>query len=197
MVVLDAAKQCHNGLEEALQSGCDAHTFFIVCADEPGLVDVDADDLAAGLLSCFAGGCIDAAAAGEDDFGAICIPCVHSRRNVSIAVELVAVCVVEFHITETQFFRCIVSALYVAVAKTHNARNRHAAEEAKLPEAELDSRITSHIAGQLFAVSCAVDVLSCVAGLSGSCVEVILGDVESDELQIRIHIRLFDNRFRK
>ena len=89
--VHDLAQHGVDGGSETLHGGGDGHALAVQTVDGAGLVNVNADDLAAGLGCGFTSGGEDAAAAGEDHFGASAIPGVHGGGDVGVAVELVAV----------------------------------------------------------------------------------------------------------
>ena len=164
------------------------------------LIDVNADDLGIDLLGRVDRGGVDAAAAGEDDLSAALIPGIHHSGDVGVAEELAAVDVVDLDIGETHVGRSGVNALHEAVAVTDDRGNGHAAEEAEVLIAELHSRVTGHVAAELFLINSAVDVAhvnvlvevpilgGVVVGFArlgnGGLEQVAGGDVERDELHI-------------
>ena len=130
LAVLDGGEQSVDGCAKTLHCAGDGHAFAVLAVYESLLVDVDADELAAFFAGCFSCGSVDTAAACEDDLCAALVPCVHSCCDISVAVELVAVRVVDRYVWEPHFLSCVVVACHEAVAVTDNCANSHAAEEA-------------------------------------------------------------------
>ena len=115
-----------DGGSKALHCGGNGHAFAVIAVDDAGLVNVDADDLAADLGSSLSRGGIDAAAAGEDNLRAALIPGVHCSGDVSVANELVAVSVLEVD-RDAELLGSSVNALHIAEAVTDNSGDSHAA----------------------------------------------------------------------
>ena len=137
----DSARPLHSGGDEGVVSEgavCHAVDTDVV------LVNVNADNIAVVLQSSLNSGGVDAAAAGEDDLGAVGVPALHTGGDVCIAVELAAVEVVDVDVG-AQLLSSSVSALHVAVAVTDDSGDSHAAEEAQLGLAVLNDSVASHI----------------------------------------------------
>src|SRR5699024_6900219 len=146
------------------------------------LVNVNADDLAVILDSRFHGAGVDAAAAGKDDLRAAGIPAFHLGGDVGIAGEGAAIPVVDVDVG-AHLLRSGVGALHKAVAVTDNGGDRHAAQEAQLGEAILHSGVTGQVAGLLFLVGDAVDVLG-----DGLGADVGRGHIHADEVDIGVFL---------
>ena len=145
------------------------------------LIDVNADDIRLVRHSSLNRGGVDAAAAGEDDLGALGVPAVHLGGDVGIAVELAAVGVLDLD-GGAHLNRSGVRALHEAVAVALHRRNGHAAQEAQLGVAVLHSSVARAVAGLLLAEHGAVEVVLRVGA------QVARRHVDGDELDLRIHV---------
>ena len=134
------------------------------------------------LVSSFSSRSPDAAAAGEHNFGAAIVPAVHLSGDLLIAIELTAVVVVHLNVS-AQLLCCSISALNIAVTIADNGGHRHAAQEAQLGEAVLDSCIASQVAGFFFLKGHAEHVFGDGAVLR---VDIKAVHINCDEVNIRI-----------
>ena len=134
------------------------------------------------LVSSFSSRSPDAAAAGEHNFGAAIVPAVHLSGDLLIAIELTAVVVVHLNVN-AQLLCCSISALNIAVTIADNGGHRHAAQEAQLGEAVLDSCIASQVAGFFFLKGHAEHVFGDGAVLR---VDIKAVHINCDEVNIRI-----------
>ena len=115
------------------------------------LVGVHAHDLAVAFLSRRHDGVVDAAAAGEDDLGALGVPAGSLILDVVAGVEGVAVPVLHLHL-DAHFLRGVLSALDEAIAKADDRRHVHAADVAQLGVAVLDHGVAREEAGLLLLI---------------------------------------------
>lgn len=148
------------------------------------LVGVHADDLAVALFSRRHDGIVDAAAAGEDNFGAFGVPAGRLVLNVVVGGEGIAVPILHFGL-DAHFLGGVISALDEAVTKADNGGNVHAADVTQLGVAILHSRIARQEAGLLLLIEDGNRV--------GGVTALGLG-VQNDEVHVRIGGLRFSSR---
>ena len=139
------------------------------------MVNVKPITFGVSCIGCCNNAEVKAAAAGEDNLSALGVPAGHLCLQVVGGPEGAAVVVLDVDIN-AHLGSCCVSTLHEAVAVTDNSGNVHAAAEAKLGITVFNCRIACQIAGLLFLIKYAVNVLLCVIGGVVGCVGFAVDD---------------------
>ena len=125
-VVQGIGQSLVHGLGQPLRSGGDDRV------ELAGLVNVNADHLAAVGLRSSVAALADGTAAGKDDLGTLGVPAVHLVLDFIVSGKNLRIPILDMDIVSADLLGSGVSTLHEAVAVADNSGHFHAAQEAQL-----------------------------------------------------------------